>query len=176
MSAFTIRDARPEDTRAMEDLTVAAWQTAYTGIIDPAFIATRKTNNYAGKFQTMLERGEDKVLVAELDGQVVGYAAGAPLSSGGYDCETKGLYVHPEYQGQGFGRKLLQTMMDHFRLCGCQRMIVWTFLGVKNNGFYRAMGGNINEEEAKDFGGKKYRMAGFAFFLPAGPASTRSVR
>jgi hypothetical protein len=42
-------------------------------------------------------------------------------------------------------------------------MIVWTFLGVKNNGFYRAMGGTIREEQDKEFGGKKYRMAGFAW-------------
>src|SRR4030042_5615397 len=101
MGTPDIRYARPEDTREMADLTVAAWQTAYSGIIDPAYVATRKTNDYAGKFQAMLERGEDKILVAELDGRVAGYAAGAPLLSGGYDCETRGLYVHPEYQGQG---------------------------------------------------------------------------
>ena len=126
MGTPDIRYARPEDTREMADLTVAAWQTAYSGIIDPAYVATRKTNDYAGKFQAMLERGEDKILVAELDGRVAGYAAGAPLLSGGYDCETRGLYVHPEYQGQGIGAKLLQKMMDHFRQKGCRSMIVTT--------------------------------------------------
>jgi hypothetical protein len=56
-------------------------------------------------------------------------------------------------------------MMDHFRQYGRQRMIVWTFLGVRNNGFYRAMGGTIGEEQEREFGGKTYRMAGFVFVL-----------
>jgi GNAT superfamily N-acetyltransferase/VanZ family protein len=175
MRGLIIRDACQQDTQAMEDLTVAAWQTAYTAVIDPAYVATRRTNDYAGKFRAMLEQGQYKMLVAELDGQVVGYAAGVALSSGVYDCETKGLYVHPERQGRGVGRELLQSMMEHFRLGGCQRMIVWTFLGVKNNGFYRALGGNISEEEEREFGGKKYRMAGFAFRIDAGSGQSRRV-
>jgi hypothetical protein len=36
---------------------------------------------------------------------------------------------------------------------------------VKNNGFYRAMGGTIREQEERDYGGKQYRMAGFSFCL-----------
>jgi GNAT superfamily N-acetyltransferase len=147
----------------MEELLVAAWQTAYTGVVDPAFVATRKTSDYAAKFRSMLQSAEYRIRVAEVDGRVVGLATGALLDSEAYDCEIKGLYVHPEYQGQGIGSALLRDMMDHFRRRGCRRMIVWTFLGVKNNGFYSAMGGAIREEEEREFGGKKYRMAGFAW-------------
>ncbi len=149
----------------MEEILVAAWQTAYTGVVDPAFAATRRTNDYAGKFRAMFQSGEYKILAAELEARVVGLATGVLLASGLYDCETKGLYVHPERQGQGIGRELLQAMMEHFRRCGCRRMIVWTFLGVRNNGFYRAMGGTIGEEQEREFEGRSYRMAGFVFRL-----------
>jgi GNAT superfamily N-acetyltransferase len=160
-----IRDAKPEDAQAMEELLMAAWQTAFTGVLDPAFVATRRTNDYADKFQAMIRSGEYRILAAELDDRVVGLATGQALASGLYDCETKGLYVHPEQQGMGIGRVLLQAMMEHFRRCGCWRMVVWTFLGVSNNGFYRAMGGTIGEEQDREFGGKRYRMAGFVFVL-----------
>ena len=165
MDTLAVRDARGGDELAMEELLVAAWQTAYTGVVDPSFVATRRTNDYAGKFRSMLESGEYRVRVAEIDGRVVGLATGAPLDSGSYDCETKGLYVHPEYQGRGIGSALLRDMMEHFRRRGCRSMVVWTFLGVKNNGFYRAMGGTIREQEERQYGGKIYRMAGFAFCL-----------
>jgi GNAT superfamily N-acetyltransferase len=171
MGALEIRYARPEDTRAMQELLVAAWQTAYAGVVDPAFVATRETNDYEGKFRAMLESGEHRMLVAEVDGRVVGLATGERLGSGAYDCETKGLYVHPQHQGRGIGSALLQNMMDHFRQEGCRHMLVWTFLGVRNNGFYRAMGGTIRDEEQREYGGKKYRMAGFAFYLAEGVAS-----
>jgi GNAT superfamily N-acetyltransferase len=162
---LAIRDMRAEDAPAMEELLVAAWQTAYAGVVDPAFVATRRNNDYTGKFRSMLESGEYRLRVAEVDARVVGLATGASLGWKSYDCETKGLYVHPESQGRGVGRALLQDMIEHFRQKGCGSMIVWTFLGVRNNGFYRAMGGSIREEKDAEYGGKTYRMAGFAFDL-----------
>jgi GNAT superfamily N-acetyltransferase len=165
MAAPVIRDARVEDAVPMEELLVAAWQTAYDGVVDPAFVATRRTNDYAGKFRSMIDNGEYRLRVAELEGRVVGLATGAALQAGTYDCETKGLYVHPEHQGLGVGGALLRDMMEHFRRSGRRRMIVWTFLGVKNNGFYRVMGGTLREQEQREYGGRKYRMAGFAFDL-----------
>jgi hypothetical protein len=39
---------------------------------------------------------------------------------------------------------------------------------VKNNGFYGARGGTIREEETREYGGKRYRMAGFWFRLSEG--------
>jgi len=128
MGTLVLRDARPEDTPAMEELIVAAWQTAYTGVVDSAFVATRRTNEYAAKFRAMIEGGQFRVRVAEADHRVAGLATGALLGSGAYDCETKELYVHPEYQGRGIGSALLQDMMDHFRQGGCRSMIVWQWL------------------------------------------------
>jgi GNAT superfamily N-acetyltransferase len=165
MAALVLRDARADDAGPMEELLVAAWQTAYEGVVDPAFVATRRDNDYAGKFRSMIESGEYRLRVAELEGRVVGLATGAALQAGAYDCETKGLYVHPEHQGRGVGGALLRDMMGHFRSTSRRCMIVWTFLGVKNNGFYRAMGGELREEEQREYGGRTYRMAGFAFDL-----------
>ena len=108
----------------MEDLLVAAWQTAYTGVVDSVFAASRRTNDYAGKFQAMLDSGQYRMLVAEIDGRVVGLATGELLSSGAYDCETKGLYVRPEHQGRGIGSALLRSMMDYFRQQGRRSTIV----------------------------------------------------
>jgi GNAT superfamily N-acetyltransferase len=171
MDMLAVRDMRAEDAQPMEELLVAAWQTAYDGVVDPAFVATRRTYDYAGKFRSMLESGEYRIRVAELGGRMVGLATGGPLQTASYDCETKGLYVHPQYQGRGIGTALLRDMMEHFRKKGCRSMIVWTFLGVNNNGFYQARGGTLREQEDRKYGEKSYRMAGFAFHLPAAGAA-----
>jgi GNAT superfamily N-acetyltransferase len=167
MSALALRDAKEQDALAMQEAVVEAWQTAFESVVDPALVATRRDNDYAGKFRAMMQSGGNRLRVAEVEGRVVGLAVGELLDSHSsvYDCETKAPYVHPEHQGRGVGSALLRDMMDHFRRQGRRSMILWTFLGVKNNDFYRALGGVIREQEERDYGGKNYRMAGFAFCL-----------
>ncbi len=87
------------------------------------------------------------------------------VSEGPYDCEVKGLYVHPDYQGKGIGRKLLEEMLDHFQSIGCQHTIIWTLLGVKNNGFYKKMGGTPDQEKEQELGDRTYKMVGFGYCL-----------
>ncbi len=166
MSEIQIREAKREDAEAMAALTAAAWQTAYTGVIDAAYIATRTAEYYTPKFQTRIAERQWKILVAEAEGHVVGYATGDFLSAGSADCEVKGLYVHSQYQGKGIGRRLLDAMRQHFQALGCQHMIVWSTRGAKNNGFYRRMGGVAEEEKEEELGGRIYGMVGFGFALP----------
>ncbi len=62
MSEILIRKATPADAVAMAELTVAAWQTAYTDVLDPAYLLSRKTENYTAKFQEIIGGREWTVL------------------------------------------------------------------------------------------------------------------
>ena len=150
----------------MAALTVEAWQTAYTGVLDPAYLSTRKVEEYTARFQEILSPGGQKVLIGEVDGQVAGFISAILLSEGGYDGEVMGLYVHPHYQGQGIGRKLLEAIFAYFQANGCHHAIIWTLLGVANNEFYQKMGGVAEQEKEEELGGRKYRMVGFGFVFP----------
>lgn len=66
-----------------------------------------------------LRRDPDGSLVAEVDGQVVGFMLGE-VRSGEFGLdETSGwidqLGVDPEVRGQAIGRRLAAGMMEHFR-------------------------------------------------------------
>ncbi len=60
------------------------------------------------------------VLVSEEDGVVTGYASfGDWRSFDGFRHTVEhSVYVHPDHQGKGLGRKLLSRLIDEARDCG----------------------------------------------------------
>src|SRR5579863_8035563 len=66
--------------------------------------------------------GEDVVLLAEVEGQLVGYVqfgaancAAQALSLHDGDQALRRLYVHPEFQNRGIGTSLLEAALRHPR-------------------------------------------------------------
>lgn len=65
------------------------------------------------------------VLVSEEDGVVTGYASfGDWRSFDGFRHTVEhSVYVHPDHQGKGLGRKLLSRLIDEARDCGKHVMV-----------------------------------------------------
>ena len=66
-----------------------------------------------------LRRDPDAALVAEVDGQVVGFMLGE-VRAGEFGLEEptgwiEVLGVDPEVRGKAIGRRLMEAMLDHFR-------------------------------------------------------------
>lgn len=69
-------------------------------------------------------RPED-VLVAETDGELVGYLMlhqSIPLPSHSHVLEINGLAVHPEAQGTGVGRALVEEAQEQVRRRGARKL------------------------------------------------------
>lgn len=169
-----IRDAKEDDSRAIANIIVSAWQHAYDGVIDPDHPGTMKPERYIDIMETNIREKREKILVWEENGIIVGFIsgrllkekAGAEGSCGaGYGAEVVGLYIRPEFQGSGIGSRLLTEMKAFFRRRGCGRLIIWTLLGVRNNEFYLKHGGSPLEHKDLEIGGKSYRGVGFVFNL-----------
>lgn len=165
MSDFSIREARPDDAKAIAEILVSSWRAAYQDLLDPGYLQAMDRARYTRSYAESIFKLRDKVYVAERGSTVLGFILGNFLTEGAYDCEVKELYVHPEHQGIGVGANLLGAMSAFFREAGMRRMLIWALRGAKNNDFYRKMGGIAREESEVETGGKWYPVIGFDFPL-----------
>jgi L-amino acid N-acyltransferase len=110
-SAVTIRRATPEDVGAITDIYNEAILTT-TATFDT------EPKSEADRAQWLRSRDErHPVLVAAVDGQVVGWAALTPWSERrAYDdtAETT-FYVHSAHRGGGIGRRLKESIIEEAR-------------------------------------------------------------
>ena len=106
-----------------------------------------------GDTERML-RGDGCGWVSEVDGRVVGFAI-ADLSG----ANVYALFIEPEYERQGIGRLLHDTMMDWFFSHKVDSVWLSTDPGTRAEGFYRKAGwtaagteanGEIHFEMARD--------------------------
>jgi ribosomal protein S18 acetylase RimI-like enzyme len=96
-----IRRAMREDAEAIAQVETRAWRHAYADIIDPQFLAELDPAVRTAEWREYLERPDRTILVAEVEGRVVGYASVRD------DGNLRTLYVDPPAQGAGVGTQLL---------------------------------------------------------------------
>ena len=109
---IVVRDARPGEGRRIEEIRVAGWKAAYVGLLDDAFLSAYDVE------PERVERREkwlaqespvDVTLVAEVDGEVLGFAMLGPSRDEDTPeaAELYALYVQPERRWTGLGSALL---------------------------------------------------------------------
>ncbi len=91
---------------------------------------------------------EETSWVGEVDGQVIGFLCAHEMDR---DLHIEELAVRHEWQGQGIGRQLMQTMVEYARRNGFRSVTLTTFREVVwNEPFYRSMGFEIIAPEKVD--------------------------
>jgi GNAT superfamily N-acetyltransferase len=80
-------------------------------------------------FPLLLQAEHAELLVAEVAGQVVGYALGfklLTLYANGIVVELQELMVDPEHRRQGIGRRLVEAVVEQARVAGAVEVTVPT--------------------------------------------------
>ena len=140
-----IRDMRPEDMDAKAYVHWKSWQETYPGLVDQNYL----DNLTLEKCQNIARRWPDNIMVAELDGKIVGFSAYGPCRSPGRDnCgEVFAIYILKEAQGLGIGRKLMDAAIQ--KLIGFDTIIIWVLKGNINAfDFYEHYGFRFEGTEA----------------------------
>ena len=113
-----VREATEDDIPRMVELLVHG--TLVEGKEDPTDLAPYRSA------LAEIARGPGGVLVAEVEGQLVGVCQLIVFrhlqSRGGLCAEVESVHVHPDYRGHGIGGVLMRAAVARARDLGCYRV------------------------------------------------------
>lgn len=107
---FTIRKANENDIRPKAIVHYQSWTETYTGLMPQQFLNSRTIE----KCESSAARHIESTLVAETNGQVVGFACYKKDSrkTNPPSSEIVALYVLKDYQDLGIGTALMNSCLE----------------------------------------------------------------
>lgn len=163
--SIDVRHAEPDDALAIADTHHAAWEHSYAGVIPFRTLRAMLERRNVKWWQRAI-RGSTSILVVDVGGTIAGYATlglnrAAALPQEG---EIYELYLRPEYQGIGLGKRLFGEARRLLSSLGCKGVVVWT---LEDNEravqFYRLSGGRDIAEGTETFDGKILKKVAFVW-------------
>jgi ribosomal protein S18 acetylase RimI-like enzyme len=149
-----VREANPDDTDAIVEVTAAGWRTAYRDIVPPERLGDLPVARWRHEVHVGLLRPVDDAFtyVAEINGRFAGYCFVAAPSReprvGGNVAELVAIYVDPAQWRRGAGSALMRAAIDRLAELPYDEVILWTF---KENApaiaFYERHGWRREREE-----------------------------
>jgi ribosomal protein S18 acetylase RimI-like enzyme len=169
-----IRRANPNDASEIGRVYVETWQSTYAGILPDMVLAQMSDVRQAAWWARALgEPGEARgIFVAEdTEMGVVGFGSCGPVRQmpDGLDGnevrvgEVYTLYVEPDFQNQGLGRRLLDAMFRQLHADGYGTAVLWMLAANPNRFFYEGMGGRTVGAQHDYFGGASVNEIAYAW-------------
>ena len=160
-----VRRAKAPDATAIASTHDEAWRAAYQGII-PGPELDKLINRRGPDWWDSAIRKGSRISILGFGDKVAGYAnfGRNRARSLFYDGEIYELYLRPEYQGLGFGRRLFTSARRDLVQSGMKSMVVWA---LSDNEpaveFYRALGDKPVARSSERFGDKSLDKVAFAW-------------
>ncbi|TQR21490.1 GNAT family N-acetyltransferase [Psychrobacillus vulpis] len=157
-----IRAMTFKDIATVQQIAKISWNNTYKHIIPDDIQALFLKKAYSS---TMLAKRIEKTifLIAEYEGQPVGFANFTYVDADG-DAELTAIYVLPEYQQIGYGRKLLQAGLKEMP----QGKQLFVYVESKNEQariFYERFGFECLEEFDEFFEGHPLSTAKYVYLI-----------
>ncbi|MFF4488920.1 GNAT family N-acetyltransferase [Streptomyces sp. NPDC001544] len=118
------------DCDRVAEIRIGGWQTAYRGLMPQSYLDALSVARDAERLRARFRQRDGRLvnLVAERDGEVLGWAALGPYREGETytdDGELYAIYVDSRHCGTGIGRALLQESLRRCAAAGRPRMFLW---------------------------------------------------
>lgn len=137
-----VRPAMPEDAAGIGVVHVAAWRSAYAGILPDDYLAGLSAPRQAAYYQAGLLAGH-AALVADAGDQIVGFVTMGRRRAGLAEGEIETLYVQDDWRDQGAGRRLMQGAAQRLARAGCRSAFLWVLRDNPSRWFYQRIGGRL---------------------------------
>ncbi len=163
--SIDVRRADPQDARAISDVHRQSWVQAYAGLI-PHKPLIQMLERRGEKWWCKATDGPATLLVIDVAGEIAGYATVGlnRARSLPYDGEVYEIYLRPEFQGIGLGRRLFGESRKLLTSLGCRGLVVWCLEDSEHAvRFFRRHGGADAVEGVEDFGGSQLKKVGFVW-------------
>ena len=165
-----VRCATPVDAADIGAVHVSTWRSAYPGLLPDQYLAKLSAPRQAAFYERAIRMGAG-VHVLTQNQHIVGFSTarrtrGNPLGDG----EIETLYVLDDYQGNGFGRRLLQASAGYLAELGCASVFVWVLRDNPACFFYEHLGGKRIASSISRVGGNQTPQTAFGW-SPIGPLS-----
>lgn len=157
-----IRKGTINDAYGIARVQVKGWHTTYNGIVPDKFLNQMSIEEQEKKLRIGLtnKQRKERFFVAENDkSEIVGYIIGGEnrYSEEYPDCggELYAIYILKNYQRDGLGRKLVQTLVDWLKDNKFNQMLVWVIADNPAKYFYEKLGAKYLGEKQLEIEGKK---------------------
>ena len=129
VTGVVIREATPDDARAIAEVHVAAWRWAYRDDLPAAFLDGLTVDEREHEWREWLTSDERAgTLVAQEGGDLVGFCSFGPSRDEGaaqWTAEVLTIYLSEGVVGRGIGRELFAFASDRLREIGYRRATLW---------------------------------------------------
>ncbi len=162
MSWLKLRAARSKDAEEIATVQWESWRTAYLGLLPHELLMGFAQSQNASFWHKTVAGARDggKVLVAESDGEIMGFISAGPIRGRvpDYHGEFYALYVLPEAQGCGVGTALIAYAAKSLVRERFISAAVWVLEGNEmGRRFYERLGGTpLGMAKALSYQGKRY--------------------
>jgi ribosomal protein S18 acetylase RimI-like enzyme len=166
MSEITIRTARLDDASSIARLDVETWQATYAGILGTPYLAGLSAARREIGWTNMIRREPCDVHVAvNRAGDIVGFGScGTARGEPHFTSEVFTLYVAPDWQNQGIGRRLLLAMFSRLVAQGHDSTVIWVLRENPARFFYQRLGGKEVRRKLIAFNGEKLPASGYGWY------------
>ena len=160
-----IRRAKTSDSMSVAETHDEAWRTSYQGIIPGNELDKLISRRGPEWWESAIRKGS-RITILQFGEQVAGYAnyGRNRARSLFYDGEVYELYLRPEFQGLGFGRRLFNAARKDLIQSGLKSLVVWALSDNEPAvDFYRGLGGRMVARSSERFGAKSLDKVAFAW-------------
>src|SRR4029077_10504787 len=159
-----IRRAAKADAAEIGRVHVETWQSAYAGLLPEKSLVQMSDVRQSAWWSRALDDPKEArgVFVADDEERgVVGFGSCGPVREppeglNGTEQrvgEVYTLYVEPDFQNQGLGRRLLDALFRQLHADGYDTAVLWMLADNPTRFFYEGMGGAIVGSRREPFAG-----------------------
>lgn len=134
-----IRIGAASDAEAVASVHVRSWQAAYAHVFPAESLAALSVDTRAAQWRRC------PPLVAEDDGEIVGFVSVGASRDDDADGELYAIYVDPERWGAGAGAELISAGEARLRELGYRDVVLWVLEdNPRTRRFYEAAGWQLD--------------------------------